>query len=570
MKNLREPSGIDPLWRESMASGTPKEPTQPQIAGRPRKPRLYGLFISSLCFPHIFLHILGLLRQFERIVTTSGTRNAAPAGQRNTGFRAIVAQWRLLGACLVLGAVSVAGFALHLTLTVASFVDLLIVFGVALICGFWQASVVSLLAVASLDFLFTQPLFHFTITDQRDWISLATFETASLLISRLSARERRSSTEATIHRTGMEQLYELSRNSLLLDLRQPPGPQLVVLIQRIFTAQAVALFDVNSGQEYTAGSWPDGEKGIARESYVNGLSWDDPGSLTSGRVLLAGSEHVGALVMRGEANTLVVDALTALAAMAIDRCQSFAKEERAEYLRKSDQLRSAVMDALAHDFKTPLATVQAANSGILETGDLNASQAELVSIIDTEMTRMNAICTRLLQTAKLESGSLDVAADDVNLEALIAQVIANVDDETDRRRIRVTIEDAQMEIRGDRTLLEMIISQYVENARKYSLPGTPIGISVRRSNDEALFSIHNLGPTIPLEDRERIFDRFYRSPAHAESIPGTGIGLSVVRKAATAHHGHVWVVSDPNEGTTFYLSIPLDGGLNDFSRTRHR
>ena len=68
--------------------------------------------------------------------------------------------------------------------------------------------------------------------------------------------------------------------------------------------------------------------------------------------------------------------------------------------------------------------------------------------------------------------------------------------------------------------------------------------------------MHNLGPTIPIEDRERIFDRFYRSPDLNDSIPGTGIGLSVVRKAAEAHHGHVWVISDDKEGTTFFVSLP--------------
>jgi two-component system sensor histidine kinase KdpD len=68
--------------------------------------------------------------------------------------------------------------------------------------------------------------------------------------------------------------------------------------------------------------------------------------------------------------------------------------------------------------------------------------------------------------------------------------------------------------------------------------------------------VHNFGPTIPIEDREQIFERFYRSSALKEVAPGTGIGLSIVRKAAEAHHGHVWVISDEKEGTTFFLSLP--------------
>jgi len=103
----------------------------------------------------------------------------------------------------------------------------------------------------------------------------------------------------------------------------------------------------------------------------------------------------------------------------------------------------------------------------------------------------------------------------------------------------------------------MILTQYIDNARKYSAPGTPIAIVARTSHTEVVISVHNFGSTIHIEDRERIFDRFYRAKDLEDSVPGTGIGLSVVRKAAEAHHGHVWVISDDKEGTTFFLSLPI-------------
>jgi two-component system sensor histidine kinase KdpD len=96
----------------------------------------------------------------------------------------------------------------------------------------------------------------------------------------------------------------------------------------------------------------------------------------------------------------------------------------------------------------------------------------------------------------------------------------------------------------------------VDNAQKYSNPGTPIEIAASKSHGEVLISVHNVGPLIRIEERERIFDRFYRSPDVKDVVPGTGVGLSVVRKAAEAHHGHVWVISDEKEGTTFFLSLP--------------
>jgi two-component system sensor histidine kinase KdpD len=104
----------------------------------------------------------------------------------------------------------------------------------------------------------------------------------------------------------------------------------------------------------------------------------------------------------------------------------------------------------------------------------------------------------------------------------------------------------------------MILAQYIDNARKYSTAGSLISIAAQASHNDVLISVHNFGPAIRIEDRERIFERFYRSPELKDAIPGTGIGLSVVRKAAEAHHGHVWVISDGMEGTTFFLSLPIN------------
>jgi two-component system sensor histidine kinase KdpD len=468
--------------------------------------------------------------------------------------------WQILTSFLALGVITFCGYQLRVSLATISFADLIVVFCAALFFGFWQASVVSLLAVASLDYFFAQPLFHFSISDPQDWLSLATFELSALLISRLSTKEHRSSTEATLHRTGMEQLYELSRTSLLLDLRQPPGGQLVVLIQRIFKIEAVALFDANLQREDVIGEWGEGRSNSAKECFLSGSSIEDVDSGIWARVLRGGAGPVGGLAIRGNLNPLVVDALANLAALAVDRYQSFEKEELAENARKSEVLRAAVMDALAHEFKTPLSTVHTATSGLLEFGGLSTYQAELVSVIDQQTARMIALCTKLLLTAKLESGKLPLASAEVNVKALIEELLTEAAKSEDALRFQVSVEDPKLTVCADRGLLAMILGQYVDNARKYSTPGTPIEIVARRSYTEVLFSVHNVGPHIPLEDRERIFDRFYRSSEHVDSVPGTGIGLSVVKKAANAHKGHVWVISDKQEGTTFFLSIPMEGG----------
>jgi two-component system sensor histidine kinase KdpD len=448
------------------------------------------------------------------------------------------------------------GFALHVNLTTISFNYLLLVFGVALVFGFWQASLTSFLAAACLDFFFTAPLFHFAVTDPQNWVALGMFEVSAVLISRLSAKELRSSRDAAFHRAGMEQLYELSRNSLLMDLHQVPGPQLVVLIQRIFGAQAVALFDLNLGRQDRAGEWGEDEGDIAKDCYLKDSTKDDLQSETWRRILLAGPGPVGALVVRGKLSPLIVDALASLAAIAMNRHQSFENEERAENASKSEQLRAAVMDGLAHELKTPLTAVQTASSGLLELGGLSNSQRDLVTLIEDEAIRLNKLCTRLLLTAKLEAGQVGLQTAEVNVHELVMEVLANHHDAANRDRVQVVTEDPALTVRVDRALMAMILEQYIDNALKYSTPKTAIEVAVRKSRSEMLISVHNFGSTIRIEDRERVFERFYRTDDLKDSVPGTGVGLSVVRKAAEAHHGHVWVISDEREGTTFFLSLP--------------
>ena len=448
-------------------------------------------------------------------------------------------------------------FTLHLNPMTISSLFLLLVVAMASFCGFWQASLTSMLAVACLDYFFMPPLFRLNVTDQQDWAALVTFEATALVISRLSARELRSARDAAIHRMGMEKLYELSRSSLLLDLRQPLGAQLVVLIQRIFSSRAVAFFDKHLEREDRVGDWAEDEQDVAQECCERDAGKDDEETETAERILQDATGQVGALVVRGKLSPLIVDALAALAAIALDRSQSFEKEEKADAARRGEQLRAAVMDSLGHEFKTPLTTVQTASSGMLEIGGLSDTQRELAMLIDGEAVRLNEICTRLLLTAKLESEQVALQTGTVNVLELVTEVSASRAAEEVRDRIEIAVEDPALVVSVDRGMLAMILNQYIDNARKYSAPGTPIKIAAHSSHSEVLISVHNFGSIVQLEDRERIFDRFYRAPDLKDSVPGTGIGLSVVRKAAEAHRGHVWVISDEEAGTTFFLALPL-------------
>lgn len=480
------------------------------------------------------------------------------------GKRKRLTRWQFLGesllGCWVIGLLTFTGYVLHFNAAPVGFLFLLVVVCEAILSGFWQASIVSLAACSCLDYFFYPPLLKFGIVDPQDWVALGAFELSALLVSRLSSREQLSLREAQLQRTSMEQLYELSRSTLLINLHQPPGPQLTQLIQRIFTAEAVAIFDANSGVSDLAGAWSKDEHDLAKECFIGQADDEERSTETSRRVLRAGAEPIGAIAIRGQLSPLVVNALASLTAITLDRCVSLEKENEIEAAHLSERLRAAVLDSLAHAVKTPLTAIQAASAGLSEVGKLNHAQTELVTLIDDESNKLSLLSTRLLQTAKLEAKELSVAKDEIVIQELVSSTLKEQCKRMSGHPVEVAIKDRSLTIRGDRDLLSMALAQFLDNAAKYSFAGTQVKVAAWESHSEILISVHNFGPPIPISDRELIFQRFYRGESTMHRAPGTGIGLSAVKMAAEAHQGHVWVISNANDGTTFFLSLPQHGG----------
>jgi two-component system sensor histidine kinase KdpD len=253
-----------------------------------------------------------------------------------------------------------------------------------------------------------------------------------------------------------------------------------------------------------------------------------------------------------------MDAIASISAVALERAYSFEKETRAEGARQSDQLRTAVLDALAHAFKTPLTAILAATSGLLDAGSMSPRETDLVTLIDEESVRLNDLATRLLQTARLDGSAIRVQNRGGTLAHLIGRVTDSFYEQVESGRIQVKLPPDAPPFSGDSALLATALRQFVDNAVKYSDPSSPITISARSSDREIILKVHNYGPVILPAERERIFDRFYRSPGTEHRAPGTGLGLSISKKVAQAHRGTTWVESDQAAGTTFFLALPRD------------
>jgi two-component system sensor histidine kinase KdpD len=462
----------------------------------------------------------------------------------------------LAGSAAVLAA-AYCGLHLHVNFAATGFLDLLIVVFVAMRSGFWEATITSLVALTCLNYFFVAPVYTLYVADPQNWVALITFESTVLLVSRLSIQMKQQARTATIERRRMEKLYELSRRTLLMNPQQSPGSQIVAQIRDVVQVDAVALFDAGLARVDATGADNPELEALARETYLQDRNVDQVDLMTWQRVLRPGTSSIGAIVLRGiNLSPLLADSIASLTAIALERARAFEKQSHAEAARQSEKLRTAVLDALAHAFKTPLTAIRTASSGLLEAGHLDPAQEDLVTLIDEESEKLNALSTRLLQTAKLEASDTKLRKETVLVPQLIDEILARHSDQLGGRPTQVSIANQRCATYGDRELLGTAIMQFIDNAAKYSTPGSTIAIGVDDRDGEILISVHNEGSEVRAEDRERIFERFYRSPGSNHRASGTGLGLSITKEAAEVHRGRAWVKSEHGKGTTFFLSLP--------------
>ena len=471
-------------------------------------------------------------------------------------------------------AAGVAGgaFLLHFNLSTAGSLQLLLVVLVSLRWGLLQATLVSVASVVLLNFMFTQPVFRLTVADAQNWVSLATFEATALLVSGLSTKVQAQTAEARLQKNRIEKLYELSRAILLIDNRTSTREQLSALVRELMEVARVEL--------WVAGEWalssavePNLADDPAHKIFESGTESDDPEKQISCRVLRLGATPIGGMVLGGwRTDPLLADAVASLAALAFERARAIEKENRAELARNAEQLRTAVLDGLAHGFKTPLTAIQTASSGLLAIGSLSPTQAELVSIIDEQATLLGQITTRLLQTAALEAREMRLRRAECSMHELVLEAVREQEEPT-RSRIQIEAPHDLRPVAIDAQLVGLALLQLIDNAGKYSSVGSPICVTIAQTVDETQVVVANRGSTIREADRERIFDRYYRSVNVARGPSGTGLGLSIVKKTAEAHGGRVWVESH-NHVTRFVFTVRHEGenkvgkpsGIHSFSR----
>lgn len=461
---------------------------------------------------------------------------------------------RVVTSLAVVAACTWFAYYLRLNLATAGFLYLILVIAAAMRRGFWFATVTSVVSVLCLNYFFVPPVFSFSVNDPANWAALGAFELTALVISRLSNTANARTAEAIRDRRDAERLYQVSLQVFLLNRSQDPGDILASVIHEAFDLQSVVLFDAASGNTYSAGDrTPDaGER--ARRAFLRDDNEYDPVSQSWFCVLRVDLQPEGGLALCGSPlRPLIATALASLCAISFERFRSLERECRAEAVRQTEQLRAAVLDSLAHQIKTPVATIWAASSGLLALGGLSETQEMLMSLLDEQSKKLSDIASQLIRTAKLDSSTIVPRREILMLSDVVDETVQPLDPHT---RLRISYPAEDLPVLADRKLMSDALGQVVNNAYKYSVPGTPIDIRVELDSAQAKISVRNEGPMIPASDRERIFEQFYRANPNGPGPSGSGLGLSITRRIVEAHEGRVWVESSAGFNI-FSIALPL-------------
>jgi two-component system, OmpR family, sensor histidine kinase KdpD len=449
---------------------------------------------------------------------------------------------------------------LHVNPTTVAPTYLIVVLLVATGWGIAEGTLASLLAALCFNFFFLPPAGTFTIADPQNWIALLAFLLTAVVGSQLSGRARRRAVEALARQRDLERLYALSRALLLSERGASMPGEIARRIVDTFELQAVAVYDLRTDVAAWAGppEWAGIDDALREMAKRGTVARDRPGLILLPIEL--GGAPIGSVAMIdiGLSGT-VLQSIANLVAIGLERARADEATARAEAARQSSELRATVLDALAHEFKTPLTAMKAASSDLRASPWEGARDRELAAILDEEVDRLGALVTDAVQMLRIEAGDFVVHLERHQLATVIAATLRIFEHRRDEHRIEQSVPES-LTVDADRSLLELALRQLLDNAIKYSPPSSTI--EIRANEHQAVeIAVRNSGSVIPAGEQTRVVERFYRG-ARARQVPGTGMGLAIVQEIARAHGGTLAVSSSPESGTTFTLSLPRKGAAS--------
>jgi two-component system sensor histidine kinase KdpD len=422
----------------------------------------------------------------------------------------------------------------------------------------------SLAAMLCVDYFFLPPVGTLNIDDPEDWVALFAFLITAVIGSQLSSRARRQADEARRQRNEVSRLYKFSQR--LLIAKNP-----LELVNQI-PSQIVELFEVGAAAVYvsrTQNVYRDGtmisdfdrfDWNAAQSSGEFHAFRGAGGKETSYITIRLGARILGGLgISGGTVSNQTLEAVATLIAGAMDRMDATELLAKNEATRESERLKSVLLDAIAHDFKTPLTSIKAAATSLLEDLQFNKQQrGELLTVIDEECDRINRVIAQAIEMAQLDAGEVKLKLAPHCVSELIAAALKDCESIQHSRPIRTELQQADARVHCDIHWTRKVLGHLIRNADSYSAPGQPITISTSPKNGLVEFRVSDTGPAIPKEELDQIFFKFFRGKGQRHRVPGTGMGLPVAKAIVEAHGGTIEVESVVGRGSVFTFTLPAD------------
>jgi len=395
-----------------------------------------------------------------------------------------------------------------------------IVWGAALGVG---TSVVSALAF---NFFHIEPTGRFTIDEAENWVALAVFLVAAVIAASVAEAARVRAAEAEQRGREADLAAELAR--VLLGAPDLPGA-LAPAAQRIAQAFGLASCRIVLGE----------------------VAGDER---TAAVPLLRGEERLGTLLVPAPARAAgdaTRPALEALLAAALERERLVREVVETRALRRSDEIKTAVLRAVSHDLRSPLTAITTGAEALGSPSLSEQERTELAAGVTRESARLARVVDKLIELSRLQAGTAEPRRDWTSVEEVLREAVDDAGLPADR--VRLAVDRDLPLILADAAQLERAFANLLENAGRHGA-GEPISVRARVSGGRLLVRVVDRGPGIAPADRERIFEPFFRGGADTE---GSGLGLAIVKGFVEANGGHVHVESLPGQGASFVVALPL-------------
>ncbi|MBK6849258.1 MAG: sensor histidine kinase KdpD [Proteobacteria bacterium] len=432
------------------------------------------------------------------------------------------------------------------------------------------------LGVACYDFFFVLPLHTLSVADRRYFLSFAMMFGVGILISELAGRLRRQERDALGREERTAGLYALTKELASTEERSEVAAIAARHAGDSFGARAVVLSLGPAGAlELVGNSPPEAsldtkDLGVAQWAFehdqLSGCGTDTlPGSQALCAPLRVGHARLGVLALvAAEPAVLSVDQRAFLevfcrhVAVALERSRLAEEARRAAVHDKAEEMRSSLLSAVSHDLRTPLASITGAATALRDETRLDAAtKGELVDAIVEQAERLERLVGNLLDMTRLESGALQLKRDWVPLEELVGSALTRLETRLEARRVRVVIPADLPLLFVDPVLWEQLFVNLLENADKYTPPGSPLEIVARRDGDRVAIEVIDHGPGLPPGSEQELFEKFVRGPHRG--VAGAGLGLSICRGIAEAHGGTIRAENHPDGGAVFRIVVPTGG-----------